>query len=220
MTAIKVLTELESKMILEEAGIPITKTHLARTKKDAKLISKEIGFPVVLKVSSVDLSHKSDAGGVALNLKNQNQVAAAYDRIINSVKTAHPGVNIEGITVQKMVSEGIEVIIGMSRDPQFGPVIMFGLGGVFVELLKDVAFRVAPLSEKDAWEMLTEVKGYPLLKGYRGMSPANQEALADVLIKLSKLAELHPEFKEVDINPLFVNTKTVIGADARIVIEQ
>ncbi len=159
------LTEPESKQILKEAGINTTEIRLARTKEEAVALSAEIGFPVALKVVSPDVLHKTDAGGVKLNLENEKQVAEAFDGIIASVKKHQPEANIEGIAVQNMARPGTEVIIGMSKDPQFGPVLMFGLGGILVEVLKDVSFRIVPLTPRDAREMIKEIKGYPILEG-------------------------------------------------------
>ena len=145
-----VLTEIEAKQILAEAGINCTDTRLAQGKDDAVSLSEEIGYPVVLKISSVDITHKSDAGGVKVNLKDRTEVENAFDEIMTSAKEKFPDADIEGISVQGMAKSGTEVIMGMTKDAQFGPVLMFGLGGVFVEVLKDVAFRIVPLEKRDA----------------------------------------------------------------------
>jgi acyl-CoA synthetase (NDP forming) len=154
-----VLTEIEAKQILSEAGINCTDTRLAATKDEAVAISETIGYPVVLKISSVDITHKSDAGGVKVNLPDKAAVEEAYDEIMASCTARHPDADIEGIAVQAMAKVGTEVIIGMTNDPSFGPVLMFGLGGIFVEVLKDVAFRIVPLEKNDASEMINEIKG-------------------------------------------------------------
>ena len=143
------LTEVESKELLKKAGIPVVEAKLSRSKKEAISISKEMVFPVVLKISSSDVVHKSDSGGVKLGLANVTQVGKAYNEIISSVKQAYPEAQIEGVSVQPMAPPGVEVIVGMSKDPQFGPVLMFGLGGILVEVLKDVSFRIVPVTERD-----------------------------------------------------------------------
>ncbi len=154
-----VLTEIEAKQILKEAGINCTTTKLATSKENAVALSEEFGYPVVLKISSVDITHKSDMGGVKVNLKNSEAVEAAFDDIMAAATEKHPDANVEGISVQSMASPGIEVIMGMTLDPSFGPVVMFGLGGVFVEVLKDVAFRIVPFERVDASHMIDEIKG-------------------------------------------------------------
>jgi len=163
--------------------------------------------------------HKSDSGGVKLSLNNVSEVKKAYDEILKKVKKQYPDAVIHGVSVQKMVRPGTEVIVGVSKDPQFGPVIMFGLGGIFVELLKDVTFRVIPVEQRDAREMIKEVKGYPLLQGYRGKESANISALVEVILKISKLIEENPHIKELELNPIFVYRDKAVGADARIILE-
>jgi len=213
------LTELESKQILKEAGINTTEIKLARTKKEATSLAKELGFPVVLKIVSPDVLHKTDAGGVKLNLKNEEEVAKAYDEIISSVKKHQPNANIQGVAVQNMARQGIEVIIGMNKDPQFGPVLMFGLGGILVEVLKDVSFRIVPLTRRDAREMIREIKGYPILEGYRGQEPANIAILEEMLLKVSDFVENRPQIKELDINPIFAYKDGAVAVDARVILE-
>ena len=158
------LNEVEAKQILKEAGLNVVETRLAATKADAQRIAKELGFPVVMKILSPDISHKSDVGGVKLALKSEAEVAAAHDEMMAAVQKAAPKARITGVSVQPMAKQGTEVIIGMSKDPSFGPVLMFGLGGIFVEVLKDVAFRVVPLTQRDAKQMVREIKGYPVLE--------------------------------------------------------
>ena len=173
------LTEVESKQLMREAGINTTDIRVAKTREEAISLSKELGYPVVLKIHSPDVIHKSDVGGVKLGLTSEEQVGEAYDEIISSVKDKASDAAIEGVTVQAMARSGVEVIMGMSKDPQFGPVLMFGLGGILVEVLKDVSFRIVPLEDRDAREMIKEIKGYPLLEGYRGQEPANVPLLED-----------------------------------------
>jgi acyl-CoA synthetase (NDP forming) len=213
------LTELESKQILKEAGIDTTEIMLATTKEEAVSRSKELGFPVALKIVSHDVLHKTDVGGVKLSLKNEKDVGKAFDEIISSIKKHEPATNIQGVSVQHMARPGTEVIIGMSKDPQFGPVLMFGLGGILVEVLKDVSFRIVPLTRRDAGEMIREIKGYPVLEGYRGQEPANIAVLEDMLLKVSDFVENRPEIKELDINPIFAYRDSALAVDARVILE-
>lgn len=214
-----ILTEIESKQLLKEAGINIIETKLAKSMKEAVAVSKDLGFPVVLKIASHDIIHKSDAGGVKTGLKNATQVNNAYRDIMTSVKKKHPEVKIEGVSVQPMAKPGVEVIIGMSKDAQFGPVLMFGLGGIFVEILKDVSFRIVPLTRRDASEMIRDIKGYPVLEGYREQEPANIPLLEDMLLRVSEFAEKNPQVKELDLNPIFAYRDNAIAVDARVVLE-
>ncbi len=213
------LTEVESKEILKEAGIAITEIRLARTRDEALAAAREMGFPVVLKVVSPDVLHKTDAGGVKLDLKSEKAVGKAFDDIMAAMKKNEPKARIDGVAVQTMARPGVEVIIGMSKDPQFGPVLMFGLGGILVEVLKDVSFRIVPLVERDAREMIREIKGYPVLQGYRGQQPANVGILEDYLLKVSSLVDKSPEIKELDINPVFAYKDGAVAVDARVILE-
>jgi acyl-CoA synthetase (NDP forming) len=213
------LTEVESKELLKKAGIPVVEAKLARTKKEAVSISKKAGFPVVLKISSPDVIHKSDSGGVKLGLANATQVGRAYSEIVASVKKAYPKALIEGVSVQRMAPPGVEVIVGMSKDAQFGPVLMFGLGGILVEVLKDVSFRIVPVSERDAGEMIREIKGYPVLEGYRGQKPASITALEKLIVKVSQFVEKNPQIKELDLNPVFAYHDKAVAVDARVILE-
>lgn len=213
------LTEIEAKEWLKGAGIPVVETKLATSKTEAVEIAKKLGFPVALKIVSPDVVHKSDAGGVKLKLDNGTQVAKAYTEIMASIKKHYPKAEIIGVSVQKMAKPGIEIIIGMTKDAQFGPVIMFGLGGVLVEVLKDVSFRIVPLEKRDAAEMITEIKGFPILKGYRGQDPADIPYLEDLIVKVSDFVDKNPEIKELDLNPVFAYKDGAIAVDARIILE-
>ena len=215
----RMLTEFESKELLKKAGIPIVATKLAKSADEAVILSRELGFPVALKINSVDVVHKSDAGGIKLNLNSGRAVSRAYNEIISAVKKKYPDANVQGVSVQKMAPPGTEVIIGMTRDAQFGPVIMFGLGGVLVELLKDVSFRVVPLDTKDAESMIKEVKGYPLLAGYRGRDAVSMSALTDIIVKLSQFVEKNPQIKELDLNPVLAYRDSALAVDARVLID-
>ncbi len=215
----KALLEAESKAICAEYGIPVTKVTLSKTEKEATAAAEQIGYPVVLKIVSQDIIHKSDAGGVKVNLKTSAEVAAAYKTILENAKKYKADARIEGVLIQEMAPQGTEVIVGAVKDPTFGPTVMFGLGGIFVELLKDVNFRVAPLTKEDAKEMITQLKAFPLLNGYRGQPKADVDAIVQVLLSVSKLVVEQPEIKELDLNPVLVYSKGVKTVDARIILE-
>jgi acyl-CoA synthetase (NDP forming) len=215
-----VLTEIESKEVVKQAGISVIDTKLATSREEAISISRQFGFPVVLKIASPDIVHKSDAGGVKLGLKNAKQVGKAYDDIIEIIRQKHPQARLHGVSVQRMARPGIEVIIGMSKDAQFGPVLMFGLGGILVEVLKDVSFRIVPLARRDAAEMIREIKGYPLLEGYRGGEAVDISYLEGLLIKVSNFVERNPEVKELDLNPIFAYSDGAVAVDARVILEE
>lgn len=213
------LTEIESKEIIGEAGIPVVEGYLAREESEVEALCDKMGFPVALKIISPDIIHKSDSGGVRLNLQDSSQVVEAYRETIASAKNKFPGAEIHGISVQKMAPPGIEIIIGMHKDAQFGPVLMFGLGGILVEILKDVSFRIVPLSRMDAKEMIEEIKGYSMLEGYRGQGPSDIPCLIELLLKVSKFVEDHPEIKDIDLNPIFLYREGALVVDARIILE-
>lgn len=213
------LTEIESKELLGQVGINTIDTRLATSKSEAVSISKHLGFPVVLKIASPDIGHKNDAGGVRLGLATPEQVAKAYDEILSNVNQKHPQAKVQGISVQRMAPPGIEVIIGMSKDAQFGPVLMFGLGGVWVEILEDISLRVTPLTKKDAAEMIREIKGYQLLTGYRGQEPVDVSKLEDCLLAVSDFAEQNPMVKELDLNPVIAYRDGAVTVDARVILE-
>ncbi|MCH8050830.1 MAG: acetate--CoA ligase family protein [Chloroflexi bacterium] len=213
-----VLTEIESKQVLAAAGIPVAEATLAASADEAAKAAAQAGFPVVLKIVSPDVTHKSDVGGVKIGLEDEAAVRAAYDDIVAAVKERQPKARIEGVAVQAMARPGTEVIVGMSKDPQFGPVLMFGLGGIFVEVLKDVSFRIVPLEERDAREMIDEIKGRAILDGVRGGEPADIGALAGLLLQLSAFAEANPQVEELDLNPVFAYKDGCIAVDARIVV--
>jgi acetyl-CoA synthetase (ADP-forming) len=215
----KYLLEPEAKTICMEYGIPVTRFKVAKKEAEAVQFAREIGFPIVLKIASPDIIHKFDVGGVILNLNSETEVRTAYNRILENVKKHKPNAKIVGVLVQEMAPQSTEVIVGATKDPQFGPALMFGLGGIFVEVLKDVTFRIAPISESDAKEMITEVKAYPILKGYRGQPPADIEAIVKILLNTSRLVMEHQEIKELDLNPIMVYEKGAKTIDARIILE-
>jgi acyl-CoA synthetase (NDP forming) len=198
-----ILTEKESKDLIKGKGILVNETELARSRDEAISLGKQFGFPVVLKIASPDIVHKTDAGGVKLHLKMPEEVGEAYDDILDSVSGKFPEARIQGVTVQKAARLGVEVIVGMFKDVQFGPVLMFGLGGILVEILKDVSFRIIPLNSHDAASMIREIKGYPLLEGYRGSEAVDISRLEALLLDVSEFIQHYPEIKELDLNPVF-----------------
>ena len=213
------LTEVESKEFVKGSGIPVAEARMARSKEEAATVAKGLGFPVALKILSPDIIHKSDVGGVKLGLNSQAHVRRAYDEVLAAAKGSNPAARIYGVSVQRMAPPGVEVILGMAKDPQFGPVLMFGLGGILVEVLKDVSFRLVPLTPLDARRMIREIHAFPVLQGYRGKEPADIEALEQALLKLSRFVEAHPEAKEIDLNPVFAYPHGVLAVDARVVLE-
>ncbi|MCW3976586.1 MAG: acetate--CoA ligase family protein [Candidatus Bathyarchaeota archaeon] len=215
----KYLLEPEAKTICVQYGIPVTKFEVATNESEAVQFAKKIGFPIVLKMVSPDIIHKFDVGAVVLDVKTEAEVRSAYNAIIKSVNRYKPNARIVGLLVQEMAPQSTEVIVGATKDPQFGPALMFGLGGIFVEVLKDVTFRIAPISESDAREMVTEVRASPILKGYRGQPPADIKAVVGILMNTSRLVMEHQEIKELDLNPIMVYEKGAKTVDARIILE-
>ena len=214
------LTEVESKELLHDAGIPVTVSKLATTAEEAAKIAKSIGYPVVMKVVSGDIAHKSDVGGVMLGLKTAKAVKEGFDEMMTRVKKNAPKAKIDGVAVQQMAESGTEVIVGLTTDPQFGHVMMFGLGGIFVEVLKDVAFRIVPLEARDANQLVREIKAFPVLEGVRGQAGADLKALEKLLLQVSDFATKHPEVRELDLNPVIARPDGVIAVDARVVLAE
>ena len=214
------LTEVESKQLLHDAGIRVTQARLATTADEAAAAADVIGYPAVLKVVSRDIAHKSDVGGVELGLADADAVRAAYDRIMAAAKERAPGAGVEGVSVQQMAQQGTEVIIGTTTDPQFGPVLAFGLGGIMVEVLKDVAFRIVPLESRDARQIVREIRGFPVLEGVRGQPGSDLDALEAMILQVSQFASDHPEVAELDLNPVFAYPDGAIAVDARIVLAE
>ena len=215
----KFLLEPEAKIICMEYDIPVTKFKVVSSEDEAIKFAEETGYPVVLKIVSPDVIHKFDVGGVILNLKSSEEVKRAYNQIIENVKKHKPDARILGITVQEMAPPSTEVIIGAIKDAQFGPTLMFGLGGIFVEVLKDVTFRIAPITEEEAKDMISEIKAYPILRGYRGKPPVDIDIIAKILVNTSKLVTDHQEIKELDLNPIIVYESGAKTVDARIILE-
>ena len=214
------LLEHESYEVLKAYHFPVIKSFLADSENQAAQAAENIGFPVVLKIVSPDILHKFDFGGVKLNLKNNEEVRRAYREIINNVRSRKSGAKIRGILVEEMASGGKEVILGMNRDPQFGPILMFGLGGIYVEAMEDVSFRLAPIRELTATAMITRTKAHKILEGFRGEPAYDIEAIAECLKRLSQFVIDFEEIKELDINPMIVfeKGKNCVIVDARIIL--
>jgi acetyltransferase len=217
----EILNEAEAKAFLEYYNFPVVKTKVAQTEDEAATFASQLGYPVVLKILSPQIIHKTDAGGVALDIKSENEVRDTFNRLIEKAKEYNPDAEILGVTVQPMIKkQGYEVIIGAKTDPLFGPVILFGMGGVGVELFKDFAIGIPPLNQTLVRRMMEETKVYQLLKGYRNVPPANIKLLEEIIVRFSQMLVDFPQLKEVDINPLFINEKEAFAIDARIVIDK
>jgi len=208
---------MEAERLLKKFRIPTPKVILAKNEKAAVTHAKSIGYPVVMKISSPKISHKTDIGGVVVGVKNDDEVKKAFKKIMANAKKHTQ--NIDGILVQEMAS-GIETIIGSKIDPQFGHIVLFGLGGILVEVIKDYSIRLVPINRVDAQEMIKEIKGYKILEGTRGKKAVKISDIEDCLLNLSKMVERHPEIEELDINPLFVSPKGVMAADYRIFVKK
>ncbi len=206
---------IESKKLLEKYKIKFVKGKLIKNKTELINASKKIGYPIALKIISKQISHKSDVGGIAVNIQNEKQAIEKYNLIMKNVKKKMPKAIIQGIFVQKFIL-GKQIIIGGKYDRQFGPTILFGLGGIFVELMKDVSLRICPITRDDAKQMIQEIKGYAILKGTRGEKGINLKELENVLIKVNDLM-MKEKIKELDINPLIADEKEVIAVDARVI---
>lgn len=214
------LDEKDAKEVISAYGFKIPKNILTTSEADAVKVANEIGYPVVLKISSPDILHKSDFGGVVIGVKNEVEVRRYFCDITQKARRLLPDAEIKGVLVQQMITGGKELALGMSRDPQFGPLIMFGLGGIYIEILKDITFRIAPIGIEDAKEMIQEIRSFPLLKGTRGERPVDINTIVDNILWLSQMVTDFPEIVEMDINPLFVlpEGEGTIALDARITI--
>ncbi|MHA1409745.1 MAG: acetate--CoA ligase family protein [Candidatus Odinarchaeia archaeon] len=213
------LMEYESKLILKHIDVPFPNFIIAKNEREAVDAAEKLGYPVVLKIVSPNILHKTEYGGVILNIKNKKEVAKSYRELINNVKGHSQSIEIEGVMVYKMAPPGIlELIVGVSFDTQFAHNIMVGLGGVFVELFKDVSIRLIPITNKDAEEMLKELKSYPILMGYRNNPKSDITAIKKLLLKISDLIVENPEIKEIDLNPVIVYGKGLAVVDARMFI--
>ena len=202
---------------IAEQGLPCVDINQANSAGGAAEIAREQGFPVALKISSADVLHKSDFGGVRLNLDSPEAVEKAYEDMLATVRQARPEAKLGDVLVSRMAPPGLEVIVGMNRDPQFGPIILFGLGGIMVEIFQDVSLRLLPFSRDDALDMIREIKGYELISGYRGQPPIDEQALADCLLSVAQMAEKHSEIVEIDLNPVMAYPDGILVVDARII---
>ncbi len=217
----EILNEAEAKTFLEYYNFPVVKTKTARSVDEAATIASQLGYPIVIKILSPQIVHKTEAGGVILDINNENELREAYDRIMRKAKEYNSNADILGVTVQRMIKQkGYEVIIGSKTDPLFGPVILFGMGGIGVELFKDFSIGLPPLNQTLVRRIMEETKVYQLLRGYRNVPPANIKLLEEIMVLFSQMLVDFPQLKEVDINPLFINEKEAFAFDARIVIDK
>ncbi len=212
------LLEYEAKKLFEIHGAPVSQDWLVQSADEAVECAAKLDTDVALKIVSPDIFHKSDAGGVRIKLGSDKEIRAAYRDIMKNSKKYNPQADLRGILVSPMADEGVEIIIGTKIDDQFGPVIMYGLGGIMVEILKDVAFRVLPISPTDARKMIEETKSYPILDGVRGTPPLDKKALRRLLVLCSDIVESYPQIQEMDLNPVIVHEKGVSVVDARIIL--
>ena len=214
------LLEYEATELLKAYGLPVMEGILTSSEEEAGQMAPKVGFPAVMKIQSQDILHKVDVGGVQLDISTEEDARLAYQSIISSVQEKRPEAKIQGVYITRQIPKGEEVILGLKRDTSFGPVIMFGLGGIFVEIFKDISFRVAPVTREEALEMIKQVKAYEILSGARGRQPKDVEAIVDAIIKLSKLAVDHPQITELDINPLIVQEegKGCFAADIKVIL--
>jgi len=210
----KTLSEHESKQVLAQYGVPVTREILVQERKTLLFAIGEIGFPLVMKGCSPDISHKTEMGMISVDIRSESEAAAAFDDIIAKMDSGRGGV-----LVQEMVSGKRELMVGMTRDAQFGPCVMFGLGGIFTEVLKDVSFRLAPLKERDAIDMMQEIKGHRILDAIRGMEAVDLDLMAQILMNVGRLGVENDKIKEVDVNPLIISKGRPVAVDALVVLE-
>ncbi len=219
--SIRALNEIEAKQLLAQAGVRVVPTELARTPDQAVAVCERLGLPAAMKIVSPDVIHKSDVGGVRLDLSSPNEVATAYREMMAQVSHRLPRARIDGVAMQPMAeSGGVEVIVGVSVDPQFGHVVMCGLGGILVEVLHDVSFRLLPVDRREACRMLTELRGAAVLHGIRGKAAVNIEALADLIVAVSNLVFARTEIREIDLNPILAYADGAVAVDARVLLEE
>ena len=214
----KSLLEPEALDVLKTWEIPVPECVVVKDVEEAVSAAKNIGYPVVLKVISPDILHKTEAGGVKTGLKNEQEIVDSFNEMIFDISERHTTAKIEGFLIEKMADKGIEVIVGGIRDAQFGPAVMFGVGGVMVELLNDVSFRLAPVTEEECIEMMMEIKSYPLLTGYRGAEPCDMDAITNIIIKVGSIMHEVDGIREMEINPLIAYPKGVVAVDARVIL--
>ena len=208
------LSEYESKQVLASYGIPVTKELIVDSVPDLIDATKEIGYPLVLKGCSSGIAHKTEKGLIRVDIRNEEEANAAFEEIAANIGTE------DAVLVQEMVKGQRELVIGLTRDPQFGPCVMFGLGGIFTEILKDISFRVAPLEERDALEMMQDIKGHKILEAVRGMEAADLNIFSDILIKVGQIGLENDEVKEIDINPVIISGNKPVAVDALVVLDK
>ncbi|MFA5518528.1 MAG: acetate--CoA ligase family protein, partial [Spirochaetota bacterium] len=216
----RALLETEAKRIVALHKAPVLEEGVAVNSEEAVKLAKKIGGKVVLKIVSPDILHKSDAGGVKINLETEEEIKTAFDEIIKNARKYNPDADIKGCLVSQMAEKGVEIIIGTKIDDQFGPVIMVGLGGILVEVLKDVSFRVLPITRPSAKGMLSEIKSAPILDGIRGEPPVDKKAIVDLLLNVSEIVESYPEIQEIDLNPVIASNDGLLVVDARIILKE
>ncbi len=213
-----ILTYEESRKIMSFAGIPLNKMEVAKDCDDCLVKAKSIGYPIVLKIVSEDVLHKSDSGGVKIGIKSGEDLKKAYEEMIIKVRRFYPDAKIGGFSIEEMV-EGVELLIGTNTDPQFGKMIALGIGGIFVEVYKDVSFRLIPVNDEDVEDMINEIKGRKMLDGYRGKPKVDKDELKSLVLRISKLIEANPIIKEMDLNPVVATKDGLKAIDARIILE-
>src|SRR6202007_3081412 len=213
------LTAPEGKLVCDAYGIPVPKEGVAKSAADAGKIAAAMGFPVVMKIVSPDILHKTEAGGVVVGVNSTSGGEKDYETILANARTYKADARIDGIQVQQMLAGGTEVIVGSITDGSFGKLVAFGLGGVLVEILKDITFRLAPATKADALSMLDGIQAHDMLKGVRGGDPVSRDALADIIVKVSQLVSDFPKIVKLDLNPVFATKKDAIAADVRIVVD-
>lgn len=212
------LTEAESYCLLSEYSIAVPKYKVLFSLEESIEEAKVLGYPVVMKILSPDILHKTEVGGVILNINNEQEMRESYENIMTKVKESKSNVNIQGVLLSKQLPKGIEVIVGMTRNPQFGPTVMFGLGGIFTEVLRDVSFRICPVTRVDVEEMVNEIKGIKVLKGFRNQTGCDLEAIINIIMNVSEIATKYQNIREIDLNPIIVYGKGAIAADAKIIL--
>ncbi len=213
-----ILTYEESRKIMNLAGIPLNKMEIAKDLDDCLVKAKNIGYPIVLKVVSEDVLHKSDSGGVKIGIKFAEDLKKSYEEMMTKVRGFYPDAKIDGFSIEEIV-EGVELLIGTNTDPQFGKMIAFGIGGIFVEVYKDVSFRLIPVKKVDVEDMINEIKGRKMLDGYRGKPKVDKDELKSLVLRISNLIEANPIIKEMDLNPVVATKNGLKAIDARIILE-
>ncbi|HHY71523.1 MAG TPA: acetyl-CoA synthetase [Thermoanaerobacterales bacterium] len=214
-----VIPEIEAQEICRAYKISCPVTELVTDKEQCLLAAQNIGYPVVIKILSRQIIHKSDVGGVITGIQNSEQLDEAYEQLMDNIKKHCPIAEIKGVIVQKQMSKGVEVVVGGLQNEQFGPVVMFGMGGIYVEVFKDVSFRLAPLDKEEALRQVKETNVYKLLQGVRGEKPCDIDALCDVIVNTGRLISSHPEIKELDFNPVFCYPDGCTVVDARFILK-